>query len=89
MWYLNQEEEPLNHSGQSILYRWLNLLETEQKKEWGCCVPLEEEKWCEYTNIRQDRAITHVRTHLGLKPYPCEGRCGNSDWYAEKPLPDE
>ena len=88
-WYLKQEEEPLNQSGQSILFRWLNHFETDERKGWSCCVPLEEETWCEYTNSRSDRAITHVRGHLGLKPYPCEGKCGNQDWYAENPLPYE
>lgn len=87
MWYLNQEEEPLNHSGQSILFRWLNRFDTEEGKIWSCCVPLEENQWCTYAINRPDRAITHVRAHLGLKPYPCEKECGNQNWYAEAPLP--
>ena len=81
-WYQNQEEEPLNYSGQSILFRWLNRLETEERNGWSCCVPLEENQWCTYTSSRPDRAITHVRAHLGLKPYPCEKEteCGNQGW---------
>lgn len=89
MWCLNQEEEPLNHSGQSVLFRWLNRIGTDERKGWSCCVPLKENMWCTYTSNRPDRAITHVRGHLGLKPYPCEGECGNQDWYAETPPPHE
>ena len=89
MWYLKQEEEPSNHLGQSILFRWLNHFETEERKEWSCCVPLGNDKRCTYMSVRPDDAITHVRDHLGLKPYLCEGKCENQDWYAEKPLPHE
>jgi hypothetical protein len=89
MWYLNQEEEPLNHLGQSVLFRWLNPFETEERRGWSCGVPLENEKWCTHTISRPDRAVTHVRGHLGHKPYACEGVCGNQYWYAEKPLPHE
>ena len=88
MWYLKQEEEPLNHLGQSILIRWLNHFD-EEENGWSCRVPLEDGTCCARRFGRLDRAITHVRGHLGLKPYPCEGKCGNRDWYVEKPLPYE
>ena len=88
MWYLKQEEEPLNHLGQSILIRWLNRFD-EERNGWSCRVPLEDGTWCTQTIGRLDHAITHVRGHLGLKPYPCEGKCGNQDWYVEKPLAPE
>ena len=87
VWYLKQEEEPSNHLGQSILFRWLNHFETEERTGWSCCVPLGNDKRCTYTSVRPDHAIIHVRDHLGLKPYLCEGKCENQDWYAEKPLP--
>jgi hypothetical protein len=87
VWYLKQEEEPLNYSGKSILVQWLN--ESEERNMLICCVPLGDGTYCAYTNNRLDRAITHIRGHLGLKPYPCEGSCGNQDWYAEKQLPHE
>jgi len=81
-WYLKQDEEPLDQSGQSTLFRWLDRFESEEGKGWTCCVPVEKDKWCRKKISRSDRAITHVRTHLGLKPYPCEGDCGNQAWYA-------
>jgi len=69
------------------LGRWLSRLEAKEKKGWRCDVPVEGETWCRNEIERIDRAIIHVRTHLDLKPYPCEGRCNKENWYAEKPLP--
>ena len=86
-WYVDQVEEPENLVGKSILVRWLDPLEAKEKKGWRCCVPLEGETWCEDEIERIDRAIIHVRVHLDLKPYPCEGHCNEENWYAEKPLP--
>jgi hypothetical protein len=70
----------------SSLVRWLNLRETEERKWWSCCVPLEGGTWCKYESERIDRAVTHVRGHLDHKPYPCEGKCENQQWYAEEPV---
>lgn len=86
-WYINQEEEPLNHLGKSLLDRWLKDSENEQRKWWQCRVPLDEGTWCNKEFNRFDRAIIHVRIHLDLKPYPCEGLCKKQKWYAEEPLP--
>ena len=88
-WYLNQELEPLNHLGRSILCQWLNNSKIERREGWSCCVPLEEDVWCTQANLSLDRALAHVRGHLGLKPFPCEGMCGSQYWYAEKSLPHE
>jgi len=85
-WYLNQEEEPINYLGKSVLVRWLAQPKTEGEKEWSCCVPLKGETWCGHKIKRLDRAITHVRGHLNLRPYPCGGRCENENWYAAQPL---
>ena len=46
MWYLNQEEEPLDHSGKSILFQWLRDSENAEGKWWNCCVPLKEDQLC-------------------------------------------
>jgi hypothetical protein len=81
-WYLNQVEEPENHLGKSSLVRWLDRIEDKEKKGWRCCVPLEGETWCTDEIDRIDRAIIHVRVHLDLKPYPCEGNCNKENWYA-------
>ena len=88
-WYVDQVEEPENHEGKSILVRWLDRLEAKEKKGWRCCVPLKGETWCTEEIDRPDRAIIHVRAHLDLKPYPCEGHCHKEIWYAEKPLPPQ
>lgn len=81
-WYLNQEEEPLNHEEKSVLVRWLDEPGTEGGGKWTCRVPLKGETWCKHKIKRPDRAITHVRRHLNLRPYPCEGKCKNQIWYA-------
>jgi len=88
-WYLDQAKEPLNQSGQSMLFRWLDRAEGAERKMWRCCVPVGTHTWCERKFSHMDRAITHVRGHLGLKPYPCEGGCGKQAWYANKPFPRE
>lgn len=85
-WYLNQVEEPGDNVGKSILARWLAPLEAKDQKGWRCCVPLDGETWCKQTITRIDRAIVHVRVHLDLKPYPCEGGCNKPNWYAERLL---
>jgi hypothetical protein len=80
MWYLNQEEEPSTTSGKSILVRWLSFLERKEGHCWQCCVPMQVEGWCLRTfpgSRTTDQVLEHIRDHLGLKPYPCEGACGS------------
>ncbi|KAG8791624.1 hypothetical protein FRC16_000349 [Serendipita sp. 398] len=36
---------------------------------------------CDKTFERQDRALGHVRTHQGQKPYGCNGSCEDRFWY--------
>ncbi len=85
-WYLNQVEEPENDVGKSILDRWLDPLEAKDEKGWRCRFPKPGETWCNETIKRFDRAIVHVRGHLNLKPYPCEGDCNKPNWYAKRLL---
>jgi hypothetical protein len=85
-WYLDQVEEPLDHTGTSVLARWLHPLEGEGEKGWRCRAPIEGETWCTEEIKRKDRAVIHVRVHLDLKPFPCEGHCKKQNWYAEKPF---
>ena len=84
VWFLNQDLEPnMPNEKKSILSQWLN--EVEGETAWKCVVPLDDEAtWCRHPHLRRlDRALAHVRSHLGLKPFPCEGRCErNDDWYA-------
>lgn len=79
-WVIGQKVEPyMPHNGRSILVRWLN----DEGQSWTCCVPTNVEgRWCDHKPFgRPDRAIAHVRKHLNLKPFPCERRCGNEEWY--------
>lgn len=86
-WYINQVEEPENDVGRSILVRWLDPLEGKDEKGWRCRVPMPGQTWCNETIKRTERAITHVRAHLDLKPYPCEGGCSKPNWYVKSHLP--
>ena len=36
---------------------------------------------CGKTFNRKDRAIDHVWSHLGYRPYACRGGCGIIDWF--------
>ena len=81
-WFKNQEIEPyMPNNGKSILVRWLN--EDDKGISWTCCAPLDnEEHGCGHEPFRRlDRAIAHVRGHLGLEPFPCKEGCGNEGWY--------
>jgi len=81
-WFKNQELEPIMpHNSTSILAQWLN--EVDEGKVWECRVPSDTAKtWCDHKPLKRfDRALAHVRTHLGLKPFPCEGRCETDGWY--------
>ena len=82
-WFQNQQQEPkYSHNGKSIFSQWLNLL---ANGDWECRAPLDTpETWCGYIIRRHDRAIVHIRGHLGHKPFPCEGRCGREGWYVPK-----
>jgi hypothetical protein len=85
-WFRNQEVEPdLPHTGRSILFQWLHMEEGDEgRRSWICRVPLDtESKWCDHGSFdRSDRAIAHVRMHLGFEPFPCKGQCGKEEWYA-------
>jgi hypothetical protein len=72
------------HNGKSVLFRWLD--EDEAGTSWTCCVPLNNEGLgCGHAPFkRPDRALAHVRQHLDLKPFPCEGKCGNEGWYVPR-----
>jgi hypothetical protein len=81
-WFKDHNVEPnMPHNGRSILIQWLD--EDDEGISWTCCVPLESEaSWCGNGPFRRmDRALAHVREHIGLKPFPCKGRCGTEGWY--------
>jgi hypothetical protein len=37
---------------------------------------------CHETFIRRTRLDAHINGHMSLKPYKCDGECGDPDWYA-------
>lgn len=81
-WFMKQQHEPgMPNNGKSILLQWL--IEVEEGTKWECRVPLDVElSWCNHRPFgRVDRAIAHVRKHLDFKPFACEGRCENGEWY--------
>jgi hypothetical protein len=87
-WYINQEVEPDAYNEKSALSLWLDEVESDDGKPWKCCAPLDQvDTWCDHSFPRLDRATTHVRNHLGHKPYPCGGppNC-KEGWYVRKPL---
>ena len=84
-WFKNQELEPLYpFNGKSILIQWLK--EVDEGIGWVCCVPLDsEQSWCDHGPFnRFDRAVAHVRKHLGLRPFRCRGECGWFEWYVPR-----
>lgn len=88
-WYINNEVEPNLWNGRSMLIRWLNEFETDGDKYWECRVPLDRaESWCCEQFKRLNRAIAHVRAHLGHEPYLCGGppNCRREGWYVRGPL---
>lgn len=48
---------------------------------YQCQVPVGETgRPCGHVFSRRDRALTHVRVHLGVRPYNCQGNCGVRGW---------
>ena len=84
-WYINKKIEPDTWDRKSILTQWLLEIEGGGSKNLECRVPLMDQAghWCHKRFSRPDRAIAHVRTHLGHKPYLCEGypNCKQEGWY--------
>lgn len=78
-WLHNGESDPLDErTGQSVLSVWIH---NPEPRVYICQVPLEDSgTYCGTKYQRQDRALTHVRTHLNYKPFICRGRCGMKDW---------
>lgn len=87
-WYINQEVEPDTHDGKSVLTQWLDVVEKDGIRHVECCVPLvdQADDWCRKPFPRLDRAVVHVRNHLGHKPYLCGGypNCEQEGWYVKE-----
>ena len=92
-WYINGELEPdAPWNGKSVLTQWLNEVEKDGITQLKCCVPLVDraDEWCPSPKVfsRLDRALAHVRNHLGHKPFVCEGlpNCKQEVWYVRELL---
>jgi len=79
-WLHDGESDPLDErTGQSVLCVWIH---NPEPRVYICQVPLDDSgAYCGAVYQRQDRALTHVRTHLNYKPFACRGRCGMKDWW--------
>ena len=90
LWVLRQGVEPRGPSGESTLLDWLDSAETGKGKMWTCAVPLDPPQTrCEHAAFnRIHRAIAHIRVHLGVRPYPCGGKCGMASWYVPAVIQD-
>jgi hypothetical protein len=73
-WFQNNEKEPEHGSKRSILSPFLQRSETGNS--YKCRFD-----FCTKSFDRQDRALGHVRMHLGHRPFQCGGRCGALEWY--------
>jgi len=74
-WVHNGDSDPLDEkTGQSVLSVWIH---NPEPRVYICQVPSGDSgAYCGIQYQRQDRALTHVRTHLNYKPFACGGRCG-------------
>jgi len=73
-WFQNNEREPEDGPKRSILSPFLQ--RSEKGNSYKCLFD-----FCPKSFDRQDRALGHVRMHLGHRPFQCVGRCGASEWY--------
>jgi len=74
-WLRNNDPEPGDGQNKSIL---LGFLKAEDPNNPLTCLFDD----CGKNFYEQDRALGHVRMHLGHKPYPCNGQCQDINWYA-------
>jgi hypothetical protein len=55
-------------------------------RDFQCMVPIHDSKgdvvFCGHQIQRKDRILRHVKDiHLHYRPFVCEGKCGDADWY--------
>jgi len=71
-WFQKNEKEPEHDMKRSILSPFLQ--RSERGNSYKCRFD-----FCSKSFDRQDRALGHVRMHIGHRPFQCGGRCGASD----------
>ncbi|KIM27208.1 hypothetical protein M408DRAFT_330129, partial [Serendipita vermifera MAFF 305830] len=67
-WFCSNKFEPKTEKGRSIL---LSFLASDAAGAYRCLF-----KECSKNLDRQDRALGHIRMHLGHRPHACDGKCG-------------
>ena len=50
-------------------------------KKPGSCVLQCAWAGCNHLSSRPDRLKTHIFTHIGFKPFPCDRTCGDPNWW--------
>lgn len=76
-WLYSNQKEPEDTTRRSVLTGFLQRAEPDNT--FVCLFD-----GCGKAFDRQDRAVGHIRMHLGLRPFSCDGRCGELTWYAKK-----
>jgi hypothetical protein len=72
-WYLLNQLEPISADNQSILSQFTH---TPARGARIQCLF----DGCTKNFDRMDRAVGHVRVHIGLQPFPCPGGCRIIGW---------
>lgn len=99
-WFLNHEKEPQIESRTDSFSRGLGtvgrsiytvfLREDKENNQWRCLFGGKNNA-CKKAGKRferVERAIEHIRSHLGHRPFACDGTCmksmtTNASWYAQ------
>lgn len=67
-WFRSNKFEPKTEKGRSV---FLSFLASDAAGAYRCLF-----KECSKNLDRQDRALGHIRMHLGHRPHACGGKCG-------------
>lgn len=103
-WFLNHEKEPQIESRNDPFSRGLGtvgrsiytvfLVEDKESNQWRCLFGGDNNtcKKADKRFERVERAIEHIRSHLGHRPFSCDGSCLKSQttstpWYVDSFLP--
>jgi hypothetical protein len=94
-WYLNNDREPecgtsdddvtLGLMGIGTHSVFTAFLDEHSKGQWKCAFG--SAKYPCKRNMRKktfdrvERAVDHIRSHFGHRPFVCNGGCGNQGWY--------
>ena len=94
-WYLNNDREPecgtsdddvtLGLMGIGTRSVFTAFLDEHSKGQWKCAFGSAKHpckrNMRKKTFDRVERAVDHIRSHLGHRPFVCNGECGAQGWY--------